>query len=154
MKNQTGKLEVLVGLPGSGKTTRIENHYPESDWFRVDDFMAHAIDNVGRTAYSRFFLPVVHALRAGRNVLVADICFCREDRRKEFERVMKDAVRGISLTWRFFEPDKEVCLSNAEFDERKKGRKADGRIRAIKEFHPDYIVPPGYEAIPVKRADD
>ena len=67
-------------------------NFPTADFFVVDDFMAHALWDIGRFTYSRWFFPLVFALRAGRDSVIADIAFCDTERRKEADRVMKDAV--------------------------------------------------------------
>ena len=125
---------------------------PSSDFFVADDFMANAYGDIGKFAYSRWYLPLVFALRAGRNAAITDIAFCDADRRKEAERVMTDAVDGLNYCWVFFEHAAEVCRQNIERDHREKGRGAENRLHALEEWSRRYRIPRGAQVQPVFRA--
>lgn len=76
---------------------------PPHEFFVIDDFMSHALGDVGKFTYSRWFFQLVLSLRSGRNAALSDIAFCSPLRRDEVERVMKDAVEGLIYSWVFFE---------------------------------------------------
>jgi hypothetical protein len=81
----------------------MQTNTPPADFFVADDFMAHAFGDIGWFTYSRWYFPLVLALRAGRNAAISDIAFCDTERRREAERVMKDAIHDLKYRWVFFE---------------------------------------------------
>jgi len=113
--------------------------------------MAHALWDIGRFTYSRWFLPLVFALRAGRNSVIADIAFCDTERRKEAERVMNDAVHNIDCQWIFFEHAPEACRQNIERRARQEARSLDEPLKALWHWSRMYQVPTGASIIPVYR---
>jgi hypothetical protein len=143
MNNPPGKLVLIAGLPGSGKSCWMKINTPAADFFVADDFMAHALGDIGRFTYSRWYFPLVFALRAGRNAAISDIAFCDIERQREAQRVMTDAVNDLEFEWVFFEYVPDACRQNIERDAREKGRLPEKRLQALKEWSPRYNVPPG-----------
>lgn len=141
MLNPSGKLTLIAGLPGSGKSTWIEANAPSTQFFIADDFMAHSYGNISKFAYSRWYFPLVFALRAGRDAIIADIAFCDSGRRCEAERIMVDAVHNLKYQWVFFANDPDACRQNVLADEKIKGRKAESRLSEIKARSQRYQIP-------------
>lgn len=152
MNGAPGQLILIAGLPGSGKSHWIGAHFSPSDFFVVDDFMAHALGDVSKFTYSRWYCSLVFALRSGRDSVVADIAFCDVDRRKEALRVMKDAVDKLDYRWIFFESAPEQCRLNIERDAREKRRAAQSRLDALDEWSRRYRIPRGVKTEAVYRA--
>ena len=149
-----GQLLFIAGLPGSGKSHWLRTHAPPERFFIVDDFMAHAYHDIGRFAHSRWYFPLVFALRAGRDSAISDIAFCDEQRRAEAERVMADAVHQLSYRWIYFENAPSACRHNIELDIRKVGRAGTKRLEALETWRQEYTIPEGAEVVPVVRGDE
>lgn len=66
---------ILVGLPGCGKTTYVEELRREG-WADFDDFKSGAVDNSSEFRKSSRLRPLVASLHAGLRCVVADIDFC------------------------------------------------------------------------------
>lgn len=152
MDNSPGELVLIAGLPGSGKSRWMQTNMPATDFFVVDDFMAHAFGDIGRFTYSRWYFPLVFALRTGRNAAVSDIAFCDAERRREAERIMADAVKDLVYRWIFFEHAPEACRENIERDARENGRATEKRLEALEDWSGRYCIPPGVSVVPVFRA--
>ena len=152
MHNTPGTLVLIAGLPGSGKSYWMQTNTPAAHFFVVDDFMAHAFGEIGRFTYSRWYFPLVFALRAGRDAAISDIAFCDVERRKEAETVMTDAVENLAFRWVFFEHAPDACRLNIERDAREKGRAPEKRLQALEDWSQRYRIPLGVPAESVFRA--
>lgn len=145
MHNQPGKLILVAGLPGSGKSTWMIANTPQTIYFAIDDFMANSFGDVAKTTYSRWYFPLVFALRAGRDAVISDISFCDPGRREEIERVMRDAVDKLAYNWICFENAPDACRENIERDAREKNRTLSSRLAALDKWSPRYTIPPGIQ---------
>jgi predicted kinase len=152
MLNQPGKLVLIAGLPGSGKSWWMKANTPHTNFFVIDDFMAHAFGDISKFTYSRWYFPLVFALRAGRDAAISDIAFCDAENREEVERIMRDAVHELVCRWIFFEHAPEACRENIERDAREKGRSLDKRLQELEKWRCRYRIPSGSPVETVFRA--
>src|SRR5271166_5289503 len=102
---------ILVGLPGCGKTTYLEELRREG-WADFDDFKSGAVDNSPEFRKSFRFVALVASLHAGRRCVVADIDFCCSNSREEACNVLSYLLPTLKIRWCFFAPDTEACEKN------------------------------------------
>lgn len=89
----------LVGLPGSGKSTLIAK-YKEKGFACFDGIRANDGWHPNIVEASRLYL-------CGKDMLIADIDFCRQHRRTELQAAMPAPVR-----WIYFENNPLQCAAN------------------------------------------
>ena len=97
----TGKLILLAGLPGCGKTTYLSRLCAEG-WMVFDDFKSHAIDHDPAFWKSRKFRTLITALEDGLRCAVADVSFCRSHYREQADAVLSKELPLITPEWQFF----------------------------------------------------
>jgi predicted kinase len=136
-----GIILVLVGLPGSGKTTLSEKLEAEG-WLVFDDYKANAIDDCSHFRKSKHFESLLVSLHAGRNCVVADVDFCKAEARTEAEQVLRDEVPDMEVRWIYFSNDIASCEANIRHQ---KGRNFEDRLTAIHRYSSQYTIPSGAE---------
>ncbi len=134
------KLVVIVGLPGSGKSFELRHRRMFCSGISVEDFMADSIGHSRNFAYSRHYRALIESLREGHECVIADIEFCRPERRKEFEDVVCRVVENLELEWVYFENDLQGCTRNIQ--RRNRSRWID-EISKAKELSATYVIPDG-----------
>ena len=115
------KVTLLVGLPGSGKTTLGKELEAQGATF-IDD-----ISIVG-------LKPLREAMKQVEYVVVADTFLCRLQEREAARRHLYDC----EVEWVFFENAPEKCLRNV--DKRADGRKVTELVKRLSE---EYVIPQG-----------
>lgn len=115
------KITLIVGLPGSGKTTLGKQLESQGSYF-IDDISISGID------------VLQEAIKVHDHVVVADIFLCREKERQRAIRFLKDC----EIEWVFFENDPIKCLANVK--QRNDGRKVEGMVQQLSK---EYIIPDG-----------
>ncbi|CUR54377.1 AAA family ATPase [Nocardioides sp.] len=140
MSNQVGRLHVLIGLPGSGKSTflreRFQVSHPEVAIF--DDYQAHAIADQSDPQWSRNRPSAIETLRGGTPVLVSDISYCRASAIDRLVSLMRQDVPGVEIDLIYFANDPEAAAHNV----RLRGRdQCEREIQLIREFSADYRPP-------------
>lgn len=127
-----GKATIIVGLPGSGKTTYARNTYRTLPLF--DDISVSGD------------LPLLEAaLERGEHCIVVEPLACLEGIRDTLTNWMKK--RGFELEWEFFENNPKACMDNVM------KRTTQGDLRKVSDFirytTKDYYIPEGAKIIPV-----
>lgn len=107
----TPSVLLVAGFPGSGKTTYI-TEMGQGGWHVLDDFKANAFDNSPEFRKSRYCASLLACLRAGGKCVVADIDFCRTEARAEAEKVLREGVPDVAITWCYFSYDVQACETN------------------------------------------
>ena len=90
--------------------------------------------------------PLIAALRAGKDCVIADISFCDTGRRLEAEQILRNDVADLTIKWLFFENDHEKCLANVQ---RRNRSTLAHDLLMIEEFAGKYIPPQGVKLMPV-----
>jgi hypothetical protein len=134
MIQNKGKATIIVGLPGSGKSTYVKDKYRGVPIF----------DDISVTGD----LPLLEAaLDRGEHCVVIEPLACLEGTRITLANWMK--ARSFSYEWEFFENDPQQCLENV------RARKAQGDLRKVEKFieytSKDYHIPDYIEPLPVYR---
>jgi hypothetical protein len=138
---------LLVGLPGSGKTTYLSQMLQDG-WLIFDDFKALAINDCSKFRSSQGFPKLIRALRDGRRCVVADINFCKTESREEAERDLLAEVPSVSISRRFFENDPFACEANLINRNR---QSLQNELRDLQAYSPFYYIPEGSVVLPVWR---
>ncbi len=109
-KNERQRIVVLVGLPGSGKSTYLERLKVQplsSDWIRL----VLADDITDQTIHARVFLTIRYLLRhrlaIGRPVTYIDATHLTPEERSPYVRIAR--VYGCDVEAVFFDVPLDVC---------------------------------------------
>jgi len=108
---------ILIGLPGSGKTTLLDGPSADHPWGKpFDDFHGGAIDDSPAFAKSKHYISLKEELSSGRNCLISDIEYCRDNRLMDAEQGLLAISRelGIRLEIKrvYFENNPVACRHN------------------------------------------
>jgi len=136
---------MVVGLPGCGKTTYLEE-LRRGGWSAFDDFKAGAVDDSSMFRKSRSFAALLSSLSGGGRCAVADIDFCRTEARTEAESVLRSMVSGLQMRWHFFENDERACKENIK---RRNRNSREAELGKLHEYSRVYSIPRGAEVHPV-----
>ena len=135
-----GNLIVVVGLPGSGKSSLLKSLRPFVEGVCTSDFMKNAEGGSRDFERSRHFAHLIEDLRAGRTCVVDDITFCEEPRRQAFQSVVNGLVREMRWTWFYFTNDLVRCEENIITRDRPSWREEVAEARRLSK---KYLVPSG-----------
>jgi hypothetical protein len=137
-------LILMAGLPGSGKTTRLDK-MREEGWRVFDDYKA---DGTGSFQSSARFNELICALGEGSRCVVADIDFCNTDARNQAESIVRGKIPGLDFGWEFFANDRSACEANIRARNRPS---LERELECLAKYSPSYNVPEGAGALPVWR---
>lgn len=148
-------LVIWYGIPGSGKSTRLEPY--RTDGYSVfDDFMAKSICNVSGFPYARHFVEIVSNLRTLNRCVISDIKLGDRAFRAEVSEILNELVPGLSLKWHCFDcytaEAIEICRDNVRFRAETTGRDSADALRKIDELAPNYSIANGARVYQVVRA--
>lgn len=102
-----GKLIVLVGMPGSGKSHYIKSLQPPLSGICLHDYMSNSHGDSKHFTDSRYYADLIRNLLEGKECLIAEIEYCDTWRRIEVEEVIKRDAPDAQIEWRYFENDPE-----------------------------------------------
>ena len=113
-------LIVVIGMPGAGKTTYMEQ-LKQSGEISVfyDDFQADAPGKDKNPFLSKHFAALVKNLRLGKTVAVADIRYCDRRELNLLLAAVISAVPEIRIDLRYFENAADKCRANVSKRARK-----------------------------------
>jgi hypothetical protein len=141
----SAEIILLVGLPGSGKTTYMGARQEEG-WSIFDDFKANSYNHSPVFGHSRKYDALLAALRKGQKCLVADIDFCKASSRREAEAALRTQIPDIVPKWLFFENDFFACQANLT---RRASPSIEENLRALHGYGTSYQIPIGAQVVPV-----
>lgn len=121
------RVEVIVGLPASGKTHLIRE-MKKLEVYR--DFLV--IDDVDEVTYPL----LMEGLQRRESLIIADSYLCSTAARKACERLINKS-KPEYIGWTYFSNDKEQCLINSRREERR-GKKVEGLIEFLSD---QYSIP-------------
>lgn len=144
------KIVIVVGLPGSGKSRWVDEHRAGFAGVVNADYFEDSLVPTFRFTDSRHYRPLIAALRAGQDCLIADIAFCDTLRRVEATQVLACDAPMAVVQWVFFENNADACMANIRADG---GARLLNRLRNFSLFAHKYHIPPGVNALPVWRSN-
>jgi hypothetical protein len=101
---QVPTVTMLIGLPGSGKSTYIEAQ--DKDTCVIDDFLHKTIGNEYGRPDRASKLPILEdALLSGKEIVMADIQFCDDTVLTATENVIRGILRDALIVRRYYEND-------------------------------------------------
>ena len=148
MKNDSARLILLGGLPGSGKSKYLERLRADG-WTVFDDFQKKAINNLALFRMSRHYSELVQALREDRPSVVADVRLVTIEYRADAENTLRTDLPNVVMELRIFELDQAQCAENIKNSP--DPRDAPNRLRILGEFAPKHSIPQGALRLPVWR---
>jgi predicted kinase len=131
----------LIGLPGSGKSSYIEENYSKNNLYRsFDDVKGDAVLNNGDFAYSKHYPKIVKLMEEGKkNIVISDIHFCRNDNLKKAKEIINWWINHNHLDYQiksiFFKNNPNQCKKNISGDGT---RNIQSRIASVDKYSQDY----------------
>ena len=147
LREMTGKITMVAGLPGSGKSRLLNNLRRKITGLSSDDFFRAVIENeAGIQREVRFndslhYLRLVKDLRRGKTCLISDIVFCDTWIRHEAEEILRADVPGVEIEWKFFENSPRKCAANVR--RRNRTKTLQRELLLIRQLSRKYILPAG-----------
>ncbi len=142
-----GKLTVVVGLPGAGKSTRVNAMRPSTTGLCCEDFHADAIQDSPLAENSRYYNALLENIRAGRDCVIADIAFCDPKRRADLQQAIDRQISDSRIEWICFENAPEKCRRNIV---RRARERLGDDLAALEKFARLYSIPDGVTPVPVR----
>ncbi len=145
------KILLIIGLPGSGKSTYIEQHQNVfNDFVICDDYHKSALQKSRAFKDSVYYADVRNALILGKSVVMADIAWCKSERLdmviSGLRGLLKELKINPLLEFLYFENNPEVCKRNAIHRGRKE--RIDRELEFIDEISKQYRIP--NDIVPIK----
>jgi hypothetical protein len=134
------KLCVLVGLPGSGKSTWIQANATDGNCLIIDDYLTRA-PAPRRFADSLRFSELSEALKGGLTCYISDVRFCESGLRGEISAFVESSFSDVLLEWVYFANDPEECKKRV----RKRNREnvLDWELELVDRLSAVYVIPEG-----------
>ncbi|MGE5299224.1 MAG: AAA family ATPase [Acidobacteriota bacterium] len=109
----SGRLVIVAGLPGAGKSTYLE-HYVQGHPHAIvyDDYRGAVLGKVNDPRLNKHYSELLLNLEQGREVLVSDIMFCIPKYRNELIAAVTGVLPAISIDYVFFANKTEICKQN------------------------------------------
>lgn len=136
-----GRLLLIAGLPGSGKSTygnKLKSTIGATDY--VDDYHRNAVNNNPAIDHGRAYHELVAGLRRGETWIASDIVWCQPAKRRALEAEFRRLVPDVVMEWHFPAVDEATCRDRVR---KRQGRDVEAELRKIDELSPEYHVPPG-----------
>jgi adenylate kinase family enzyme len=120
------KITILVGLPGSGKTTFGKDH----DCF-IDDISIVGLNELRKAIDNK-----------KEHILISDVFLCRSVARELACRWFDEHAKGYELEWLYFENSPDKCKANVK-------KRNDGRLvnDLIDSLSLEYVIPDGSQVL-------
>lgn len=136
----------IVGLPGSGKSTLIQNEYAEETVFAVfDDVKGNAVLDCGNFTYSQHYPDIIIEMKDGsKNIVISDISFCEYEKFNQARQILNWWITKYHCDYKMksviFKNKPEKCIRNITRGSNRNNQKRIEMVKAFsKNFNPDRI---------------
>ena len=132
---------LIIGLPGSGKTTFINNNYKNKCDFKIfDDFKANAINNNSDFYKSRYYSDISKIINnESKDIVISDIDFCDFEQFKDAVCKLKQLITRSTSEYiikaKIFKNNLRQCKENIRNDN---SNNMEDRIKKAKEYSDKY----------------
>lgn len=117
-------LIIIIGLPGSGKTSYIKNNKIFKDFIIHDDFISNFFNG-----------ELMRDLKTNNNICVSDPRLCNIQMFNKYIEIFQEVIKDKSqIKLLLFENDKNKCLFNAKL-RNQKNKKVDKTIELLSEIY-------------------
>lgn len=117
-------LIIIIGLPGSGKTSYIKNNKIFNDFIFHDDFISNFFNG-----------ELMRDLKTNNNICVSDPRLCNIQMFNKYIEIFQEVIKDKSqIKLLLFENDKNKCLINAKL-RNQKNKKVDKTIELLSEIY-------------------
>lgn len=147
-----GTLMIIIGLPGSGKSTYIEKFREKhTSCSTYDDYQGGALGDDPDPRLSKHYSFLVRDLKDGRTVLVSDVRYCIPSELNAFLSAVVGTAPNTILVFKYFENNPELCKQNV-MSRNREGR-VERELELIDNLSSNYY-PLGLEVIPIHPSPD
>jgi predicted kinase len=147
-------LIVIAGLPGSGKSFFIRkmksSFSPPA--LAVTDYMEDSIGNSRKLKDSRHQANLMKLLAEGKDCVIADVQFVRQEMQQELEALVRSALPCVTIKWVCFENDWIQCLKNVDNRAGQDSGKFERDATTIVQLTRRHSIPKGAVVRPVWKA--
>jgi hypothetical protein len=149
------KVIIYYGLPGSGKSTRLDQL--KAHGIQVfDDFMKYLMNNSRAFTSSRHYADIVNAANSKVTCSLADIRLCLQEFRQEIIQDLNQHAPTTLLEWHCFDCRSQqainTCIDNVLFRTERTGRNGDHALRWIEKNASRFTIMEGATIHPVVHA--
>ncbi len=145
------KIIIIIGLPGSGKSTYISLNEEFKGAIVCDDYHKSSYKRSREFIDSIYFEDLKKGLIAGKDVVISDIAFCKPDRldkiTQNIQSLLSELEIKATLECRYFENNPKACIDN--IFRRNRTDRVQQEIDFINKTSSDYNVPDKAILIPV-----
>ncbi len=135
-----GNLTIIIGLPGSGKTSYIATLADKNPQLAIyDDYQGESYGPDADPRLSKHFGPLVSNLKQAKSAVVSDIRYCIPSELNAFLSVILGAAPNTRIQLKYFENNPEACKKNIL------ARQREGRVE--KELELLEKLSKGYETV-------
>ena len=141
------KVLIVIGLPGSWKTTYVENHLKDYDFF--DDYYKYECKSLRKSIY---YEQLIKSINTNKGIVVSDIAWTQELKLKEFVNELNTLFISLNIKtnigFLYFENNPEICKKNVLYRNRSDER-VKKEFELIDRFTKNYKVPNWYQWIKI-----
>lgn len=145
-------ITIIIGLPGSGKTTYIQNNFGDLyNTIICDDYHKSTPSRSHNFIDSLYYSDLNKALSANKNIVLSDIAWCKKDRRDlllyEIDKLIKELGVNPKIEFIYFENNPTACKNNVI----KRGRndRVERELEFIDIWSKEYFIPKNNKVVPV-----
>jgi len=137
-------ITIIIGLPGSGKSTYIKNN---SDKFKnaviCDDYHKSSYDHSHEFKDSVYYQDLQKALKNSKDVVLTDIIWCKAERLKILEKEINAIINKLKLIvnikFVYFENNPNACKINIL--KRNRTETVEKELKLVNELSKGYTIP-------------